>query len=68
MPFVQGHLQNMALSAEITSECACCGQPIVIEVSSDLAYRVLTEAARPLVSLPTVDFDKLGDVSIIHDF
>jgi hypothetical protein len=67
MPFVQGHLRSEALTIRIRTECAHCGQPISIEIDSDLAYRV-EEGEDPLVFVPLVDFAKLKDPSIIHAF
>jgi hypothetical protein len=37
-------------------------------VGSDLRYRILTEEAQPLVSVPFVDFKRLKDPSIVHAF
>ena len=68
MPFVQGQLRDEALGFEIRSACAHCGQPIHLEMDSDLNYRVLTDGAEPMVFVPLVDFDKLDDPSIIDAF
>ncbi len=37
-------------------------------VGSDLSYRVDSDEAMPLLSIPFVDFKKLKDPSIIHAF
>jgi len=65
---VQGPLRNRNLTADITSECACCRRPIEMQVDSDLRYRVLSDGAEPLISVPMVDFRRLEDPSIIHAF
>jgi uncharacterized metal-binding protein YceD (DUF177 family) len=56
------------LSFTIESSCAHCGEPIHIEMDSDLNYRVVEEDAAPLIHVPMVDFDKLDDPSIIDAF
>ena len=68
MPFVQGQLRAENLSCVIRSECAHCGQPLHIEIDSQLAYRVVEAEAVPLIFVPMVDFDKLEDPSIIDAF
>ncbi len=67
MPFVQGHLRNEALSVSIESECAHCGQPMQLEVDSELRYQVL-EGGKPIVFVPLLDFEKLEAPNIIDDF
>jgi len=39
-----------------------------MQVDSDLRYRVLSDGAEPLISVPMVDFRRLEDPSIIHAF
>jgi hypothetical protein len=68
VPFVQGQLRGEALTVSIRSECADCGQPLHLEIDSELNCQVLEEGAEPLVFVPTVDFDKLEDPSIIDAF
>jgi hypothetical protein len=65
---VQGQLRKEALSFEIETSCAHCGEPIHIEMDSELRYRVLEEEADPFVYVPMVDFDELEDPSIIDAF
>ena len=65
---MQGQLRHEKLSFLIETECAHCGKPIRIEMDSDLKYKVLDEGADPLVFVPTVDFAKLKDPSIIDGF
>jgi hypothetical protein len=68
MPFVQGQLREEALSFQISTECAHCGQPLHLELDSELDYQVVEDRADPLVFVPTVDFEKLDDPSIIDAF
>jgi len=65
---VQGRLREEALSFTIGTSCAHCGEPIHIEMDSELSYRVLEEGANPFVYVPMVDFDELEDPSIIDAF
>jgi len=65
---VQGRLTNRDLTAVIDSECAHCAQPLQIELTSALGYRVVTDGAEPMISLPLIDFKRLKDPSIIHAF
>ncbi len=66
-PFVQGRLRNEKLTFEIETECGHCGQPIHIQMDSELNYRVLEPGAEPLVCVPRVDVHKL-EPSIIDGF
>ena len=68
MPFVQGQLRGETLSATIRSECAHCGQPLTLEIDTELSFQVGEEGAEPLVFVPSVDFEKLEDPSIIDSF
>ena len=68
MPFVQGQLLNRTLEAEISTLCRCCDRPLQLSVGSDLSYRVLSDEAEPVISVPSVDIGKVEDPSIIHDF
>ena len=65
---MQGQLREEPLSFTVESQCAHCGQPLHLELDSDLSYRVVEEGAQPLVFVPMVDFDKLEDPSIIDAF
>ena len=67
-PFVQGRLREEALSVIIRTECRDCAQPIIIEMDSELNYKVLEGPATPLVFVPFVDFNKLAERSIIDAF
>ena len=67
-PFVQGRLREETLSVIIRTECRHCAKPIIIEMDSELNYRLLEGPADPLVFVPSVDFDKLAERSIIDAF
>ena len=68
MPFVQGQLLDRTLEAEISTMCRCCDRPLKRSVGSDLSYRILSDKAEPVISVPSVNIGKLEDPSIIHDF
>jgi hypothetical protein len=65
---VQGQLREEALSFEIETSCGHCGEPIHIEMDSELRYRVREAGADPIVYVPMVDFEELEDPSIIDAF
>jgi hypothetical protein len=65
---VQGQLRGEDLSFTIETACAYSGQPVHIEIDSQLRYRVLEAAADPHVYVPMVDFGKLDDPCIIDAF
>jgi hypothetical protein len=65
---VQGQLRQETLSFVIETECGHCHQPLHIEITSDLNYRVMEAEAEPLVYVPLVDFEKLKESSIIDRF
>ncbi|MBU0493421.1 MAG: hypothetical protein KKA73_12500 [Chloroflexi bacterium] len=65
---MQGQLRSEPLSFAIETECAHCGQPLRLEIDSQLRVQVVEEGADPLVFVPLVDFDKLKDPSIIDAF
>ncbi len=67
-PFVQGQLRRQSLGVAIETTCAHCGEPIALEVSSDMQGHVLTPGAQPLLFSPLVDFGRLRDPSITDAF
>lgn len=67
MPFVQGQLRKEPVSIAFATRCACCEQPMSLEIDDRLAYRVADEA-KPLVFVPLVNFAKLTEPSIIDAF
>lgn len=65
---MQGQLRDESLTVVVTTQCAHCGQPLHLEIDSELTYRVMEDGAEPLVFVPMVDFGKLEDPSIIDAF
>jgi hypothetical protein len=65
---VQGQLRNQNLSFTVKTACGHCGNPITLEIDSQLNYRVLEAGAEPLVYAPMLDVKKLKDPSIIDGF
>ena len=68
MPFVQGQLRNENLSFTIQTKCGHCGEPLHLEIDSQLNYRILETGADPLIYAPLIDVAKLDDPSIIDGF
>jgi hypothetical protein len=65
---VQGRLWDSFLEVEISSVCACCGEPIVLVVDSDLESRIDTGGSSPLVFEPRVDWGTFPDSTIIDGY
>jgi hypothetical protein len=65
---VQGQLRGEPLTVVVTTQCAHCGQPLHLELDSELKCRVMEGGAEPLVFVPMVDFSELQDPSIIDAF
>ena len=65
---MQGQLRQEHLSVAIQTTCAHCGQPLRIEVDSELKYLSVEAGAEPLVFAPLVNFSRLADPSIIDAF
>ncbi|MBN1305024.1 MAG: hypothetical protein JXA13_11370 [Anaerolineales bacterium] len=65
---MQGKLREKELSFTIQTQCGHCGEPLTLEIDSQLNYRVLQEQAEPLVYAPDLDVRKLEDLSIIDGF
>ena len=65
---MQGRLRNEKLTFTIETECGHCGEPLHLEIDSDLNYGVLEDSAEPLVYAPLLDVNKLEDPSIIDGF
>ncbi len=74
MPFVQGHLRTAfnknsdPLSVVVKTECAHSGQPLQIEIDSEMNCHVEEKGAAPLIFVPAVDFSKLTAPSIVDVF
>ena len=65
---MQGRLRQETLTFSIQTACAHCGQPIHIDIDSDLRYKVAEAETDPLVFVPMVNFARLKDPSIIDAF
>jgi hypothetical protein len=65
---VQGRLKEKPLSVVVRTKCAYTSEPIILEIDSELKYRIEEGGADPLVFVPHVDFAKLADPSIIDAF
>jgi len=73
---VQGRLRNEYLTVTISTRCAYRGEPLQIELDSQLKYRVQPQAAgqivgqlaRPMVFLPQVDWEVFRDPNIIDAY
>jgi hypothetical protein len=65
---VQGQLRGQPLSFVVATSCAHCGQPLHLEIDSELNYRVVEAEADPHVFVPMVDLFELEDPSIIDAF
>lgn len=65
---MQGKLKNRPLSFDITTECACCHQPLHIAMDHELTYQVAESDASPLVLMPLVNLLDPRTPSIVDDF
>lgn len=65
---MQGRLRGEALSVTLDSRCAQSGQPVQIEIDSDLNFTVMQGEAGLRLFTPMVDFGKLAEPSIIDVF
>jgi hypothetical protein len=65
---VQGRLRESFLTVEIVSSCAHCGEPIRLEVDSELSFRVLEGGPRPLVFEPDIDWSTFSEPNIINAY
>jgi len=65
---VQGQLRNEYLTVTIETVCSHCGQPMKMEVDSDLSYRLADKSARPLVFTPDVDWLNFHQPNIIDGY
>ena len=65
---MQGQLRAEPLTFAIETSCAHCGEPIHLEMDSDMNYHVVEAGADPHIFVPLVDVGKLDDPSIIDAF
>ena len=56
------------ISIVVKTECAHCGQPLHIEIDSEMKCRVEEQGAAPWVFIADVDFSKLTEPSIVDVF
>lgn len=56
------------MTFKMVTECAHCGRALHLKFDNDLNYELMEGDAAPLVFVPSVDFDKLEDPSIIDAF
>ena len=52
----------------VETVCAISGRPIVFELGSDLWYRVLPPAEKPVYFIPLIDLSNLDKPCIVDDF
>jgi hypothetical protein len=65
---VQGKLRKKLISFVIKTRCANSGQPMQIEIDSELKIKSVEQGANPLIFVPKVNFFTLKDPSIIEAF
>lgn len=65
---MQGQLRNERLTVTIHTSCAHCGQPIEIELDSQLHDHGLSEGAEPLVFQPHVNWETFDEPTIIDAY
>lgn len=68
LPVVHGGLSDPNVCAVIGSACACCERPIELIIDASLGFRVLTEDAHPVVSVPLIDVTRIDRPSIIKEY
>ena len=56
------------MSVNIRTGCAHCGQPMEIEIDSELLVKVNNPECEPIAFVPDVNVFALEDDSIIHAF
>jgi len=67
-PFVQGQLLEKDLNCNVQTACAISKRPIVFELDSELRYRVLPPAEKPVFFIPMIDLLNLEAPCIVDDF
>jgi hypothetical protein len=65
---VQGRLRGEKLRVRITSECKHCARALIIEVDDDLAWKVISAEASPVLFEPDMNWDSFAGANIIHDY
>ena len=67
-PFVQGQLEERAVSAVVETACAQSGRPLAFELDSRMTWRSVGKAERPMVFEPLVDWSTFDDPTILHRY
>jgi hypothetical protein len=65
---VQGKLRQKQISFLVESRCAHSDRRLRIELDSDLNLLGVTAGAEPYIFVPSVDFKRLAEASIIDIF
>ena len=68
LPLVHAGLTDPDVCVVVGSACACCERPIELILDGELGFRVLTEEADPVISVPLVDVTRIAQPSIIKEF
>lgn len=63
---MQGRILERSLTATLRTECAQSGRALEMTVDSDLNIDLRTQGATPVVSIPLINFKKLG-LKVIYD-
>lgn len=66
--YVLGRLRKEPLSLSLETSCGHCGQPMRIDVSSELAITSHNEGSEPLIFIPDIDWDHFQDPTLVHAF
>jgi hypothetical protein len=66
--FVLGRLLRRQLRVDIRSVCGQTGRPLRLSVASHLTCRVITKGARPLLFVPSVNWEGFRGPNIIDDY
>jgi hypothetical protein len=67
VPFVQGQYLKKILTCHVETECGHCGEPIHLELDSELNFRIGEGEEFPLVYSPMIAIHAL-EPSIIDGF
>ena len=67
-PFVQGRLRGRKLSITVKTSCACCNEPMELEIDSDMNIHGRPDEIDPIIFIPDVDLMALDEPNIISSF
>ena len=65
---MQGRLRKESLSITVETACAHCGEPMRLDIDSEMHCRVEDKRCRPLIFVPDIELRKLEAPSIIDAF